>query len=447
MRAALVVAVAGSATAGLVHIAAVRGHDGQQVLVWMFALCAIAQLGWAALVVRRPSRSVLVGGLVLNGGALLFWAASRTVGIPFIDALAGAEAVGEQDLGAALFAAASVAGTACLLLRPTARAAITPVWTGALAVFALLAALPALTAGHSHDDHDDHAHVETAAHEHEGDDAADHDDDAHGHDEATDADDHAHAASGTTHDEEHAHDEATADLVGHDDHDATGTTGHQHDTTDTTGHQHDTTDTTDGHDHDTPGTTVPHDHPDPDDPPAPTGPIISLDDPRVTPAQRAIAQRLLSEARTALSAYPNVAAIEAAGYVSIGDGGDFGFEHYVKWPYLYDGRELDPTRIESIVVKKNGTGPKQIVSAMYILNLGKTMANVPALAGELTTFHLHDDLCFEGTTLVAIAVGGVCSRGVLMITPPMLHVWMIPRPCGPFAGLEGDDEACLGHEH
>ena len=179
----------------------------------------------------------------------------------------------------------------------------------------------------------------------------------------------------------------------------------------------------------------------------PDGPIISLDDPRVTPAQRAIAERLISDARTALSVYPNVAAVEAAGYVSIGDGGAFGFEHYIKWAYLTDGRELDPTHMESIVVKKNGTAPKQIVSAMYILNFGKTMATTPVLAGELTSWHLHDNLCFDGTSLVGTAVGGVCARGSLIITPPMLHVWLIDRPCGPFAGLEADGEICAGHQH
>jgi hypothetical protein len=41
----------------------------------------------------------------------------------------------------------------------------------------------------------------------------------------------------------------------------------------------------------------------------------------------------------------------------------------------------------------------------------------------------------------------VCPRGVLTVTPPMLHVWLIERPCGPFAGLEDDEDACLSHEH
>ena len=70
------------------------------------------------------------------------------------------------------------------------------------------------------------------------------------------------------------------------------------------------------------------------------------------------------------------------------------------------------------------------------VNLGKTMAQVPDLAGELTTWHYHDNLCFEGTKLVGLASGGVCQRGTLLVTPPMLHVWLVEHPCGPFAGIE-----------
>ena len=84
MRTALVVATVGSAMAGLIHVAAVRTHNGDRTLAWMFGACAAAQLVWAAAVALRPSRRVLIAGVLLNGGALLVWAGSRTVGIPFV---------------------------------------------------------------------------------------------------------------------------------------------------------------------------------------------------------------------------------------------------------------------------------------------------------------------------------------------------------------------------
>ncbi len=89
----------------------------------------------------------------------------------------------------------------------------------------------------------------------------------------------------------------------------------------------------------------------------------------------------------------------------------------------------------------------KVVSGMYILNTGKTMANVPALAGPLTTWHDHQNLCFSGTQLVGIAVDGKCAKGVLTPTPPMLHVWLVAHPCGPFAGIESHGGDCGVHEH
>ena len=84
---------------------------------------------------------------------------------------------------------------------------------------------------------------------------------------------------------------------------------------------------------------------------------------------------------------------------------------------------------------------------MYILNTGKTMVNVPALAGPLTTWHDHQNLGFSGTQLVGIAVDGKCAKGVLTPTPPMLHVWLVAHPCGPFAGIESHGGNCGVHEH
>ena len=442
VRPALVVAVVASAMAGLVHGAAARGHDGDRLLVWMFVLCAAAQVLWAAVAVFRPNRTVLLAGLVINGGALLVWSLTRTTGIPFIDALATVESAGTQDVAAALFAGASVAGAARMLARPVARAIIAPGWAGALAAVALLATMPALRAEHVHDRGHD-THLEAGAHGHGDDSAA-----AHGHDgdaphdeSAADGDEHGHG-EGAAGEDDHAHgDGPTGELAGHH-----GTTG------DSAPHPHvPTTGGGGGHGHPSaPGTphspsepSHPHPPADPGDP-TPTGPIISLDDPRVTTLQRQIATEMIAEVEAALAG-KTVESIKAAGYSWIGDGGGGGYQHYVNWTYYVDGIELDPSRIESIVVQ-NG----QLVSGMYILNPGKTMADVPALAGELTTWHDHQNLCFDLTRnppmLVGLAVDGVCAHGTLTPTPPMLHVWLVPHPCGPFAGIETHGGTC-GHEH
>lgn len=184
-----------------------------------------------------------------------------------------------------------------------------------------------------------------------------------------------------------------------------------------------------------------------DDPTAAaTGPIISLDDARVTEEQRAVAADLIATTSSAIAGYADLAAVQAAGYVSIGDGST-GFEHYISPAYLADGVELDPARIESIVYTVAPDGTRTLASGMYILGFGKTMADVPDVAGELTTWHDHQNLCWEGVRVVGTTdATGSCPRGVFRSTPPMLHVWVVDNPCGPFAGLEGHGDGCA-HSH
>lgn len=182
--------------------------------------------------------------------------------------------------------------------------------------------------------------------------------------------------------------------------------------------------------------------PGPSGPSGPSGPIISLDDPRLTSAQRARATDLLFATRSALTTAgltdlvdePLKAALTAAGYQAIGDGGTFA--HWVHWGRYSDGVELDATSIESVVLEHGSDGHWRLGSAMYVLNEGRTLANVPEIAGELTTWHLHTNLCWEGTLLVGVTQGGVCARGELRVTPPMLHVWLSDGACGPFAETE-----------
>jgi hypothetical protein len=167
-----------------------------------------------------------------------------------------------------------------------------------------------------------------------------------------------------------------------------------------------------------------------------------------TPAQLAAAKRLIETTRAAAARFPDQASLLAAGYRSIGDGLLTPYDHFIQPDYMNDGRELDPDRIESIVMERTPTGWR-VASAMYILEAGKTMADVPDIAGELTTWHDHQNLCWDpsGTRLAGILLNGRCfPGGTLRATPPMLHVWLQDHPCGPFAGIEGHGQGCA-HGH
>ncbi|MEX1009644.1 MAG: hypothetical protein WD271_17635 [Acidimicrobiia bacterium] len=181
-----------------------------------------------------------------------------------------------------------------------------------------------------------------------------------------------------------------------------------------------------------------------------TGTIVSLNDPRLTSLQRERAKTLLDETRLAMAFFANEQAVVAAGYKSIGDGRRIGsFEHFVNSSYITDGRELDAHAIESIVLQHLADGSKRVVSAMYILNRGRTLAGAPDIAGTLTPWHDHQNLCWDDAGhVVGILVNGVCRPGgTFRGTSPMIHVWIENTPCGPFAGIEGHGGAGCDHSH
>jgi hypothetical protein len=93
----LVAAVAG--VGGLIHVGAAVDHAAEFLLyTGVFAALAMIQLTWAAMILRRPSRRVLLSGCVFNVGIIGLWAASRTVGVPVAPRPWVAEAVGVPDL-------------------------------------------------------------------------------------------------------------------------------------------------------------------------------------------------------------------------------------------------------------------------------------------------------------------------------------------------------------
>ena len=71
------------------------------------------------------------------------------------------------------------------------------------------------------------------------------------------------------------------------------------------------------------------------------------------------------------------------------------------------------------------------------------LENVPDVGGALTQWHVHSDLCLtdnpEQKVLAGFTFGGQsCPAGTTKAgNTPMLHVWIVPNRCGPFAALEG----------
>jgi hypothetical protein len=171
------------------------------------------------------------------------------------------------------------------------------------------------------------------------------------------------------------------------------------------------------------------------------GTIKLVSETGVSPVQLHRAETLLAKTIVGLKRFASPAQAYAAGYRTIGDSVT-GDEHYVNWSYANDGHILDPARPESIVYEwKNGK--QTAVAAMYALPLGSSFADVPDVGGSLTQWHVHDDLCLtEGAQQRFVSglttASGECPPGTDKAgNTPMLHVWNIPTPCGPFSALEG----------
>ena len=167
--------------------------------------------------------------------------------------------------------------------------------------------------------------------------------------------------------------------------------------------------------------------------------------PGVLPDERRRAEDLLYSTRMVLPKFADTTTAEAAGFTTIGDGAT-GYEHYINWKYINDEHELNPEFPESLVYQIDpATRQKKLVSAMYMMGDEYTLDNVPNVGGPLTQWHIHNNLCFSrdpavfGSTRVVgvTSPNGACQFGVKLRENPMIHVWIVPHKCGPFAALEG----------
>jgi len=173
----------------------------------------------------------------------------------------------------------------------------------------------------------------------------------------------------------------------------------------------------------------------------PSKPIDLGGTPGVTPVEQHRAETLLRQTIVDLKKFQTPAEAMAAGYRSIGDSltGD---EHYVKWAAVDDGHILDPTRPESLVYEYRD-GKQQVAAAMYMLPFGSRFTDAPDVGGALTQWHVHENLCLtdnptQKTLAGFVEINGKCQPGTSKAgAMPMLHVWVVPNPCGPFAALEG----------
>ncbi len=428
--------------AGAIHAAAIGIHAEHAPLARLFVAVAAAQLAAGLVMLVKGGRAAAGATALINGGAVAAWAVTRVAGISWIEGLEQSEAPQFADTACAALGAVAAAAAVVALARGQTRPTASHLGVPAVAVGALtvVAMMYGGTHVHSHDD----GHATSAA-------GAEH---THG-DEAT-AEGHAHA------EEEAAGEAAAADGHAHAEDAAAGEAAA------TDGHAHaDAAAATDGHAH-------------PDDAAAdsaamwprpwdPSQPIDFSGVSGVTNRQEGRAERLAARTLDVLPAkFADVKTLPALGFHSIGDAST-GFEHYINIGYIGDDHFLDPNHPESLVYRVDGE-QRDLVSAMYIAK--DRPIDDPKLVrygGPLMQWHVHLNLCWaindQGVpTVVAVTDdhGGTCPAGSVNAggNNPMVHVWVAPHECGPFAALEGHgagqadaatgqrtDQCGAGHDH
>jgi hypothetical protein len=402
----LAIAAIASAAAGVLHAAAAGIHAEHPELARVFVVLAVGQMGAAVWGFVRPGRFAAAALAAVNAIALVGWVATRLTGISWIDGLESAERPQPADTIAAVFAAVALLMAVVALARrmpaiPSHRVTVVAVAAGVLVIPGLVNAT-----NHDHGGHD-HAVSESGEVVH-----------VHG-DENVAAASAAAAGVGaaeSTASNEHAHSHAAPE--------GTGAPSATHGPVVSAP---------------VPDGTADAVAPQPYDP---TLPIDLGGVPGVTPQQQAFAENLVASTVRDLPQWSDLAVVEAAGFHSIGDA-ITGHEHYVQWDWIDDDVWLDPDHPESLVFEPQPDGSKKLVSAMFMLPGGYPLEDVPDWGGALMQWHVHGDLCFTDDP-VAPQVAGLKPIGascqpplVNFLLSPMIHVWITPTPCGPFAALEG----------
>lgn len=413
--------------AGVLHGAAVGLHADHATLSRIFMALTVAQVCWGVVAISRSQWSVVLAGFAVNGTAAVGWIMTRTSGISFVSGLEIAEKPQPADTLCALLAVAAIGASLwAWRQRDVAIKETSHLNAVYLSSAVTLLALWSVT-GHAHA----HAHVQDVA--------------------LTDAGLSVNADGVIVSPSTIAPIEITT---------STSTVPASSNTAGSVATKKKTVaaaptsiaaqttvvNTT---------TTVSHSHslttaqalaaasgwPRPYDP---ANPIDFSGIGGVTSEQAARATTLIQSAQRDLPKYAKTSAAMADGYLSIGDGLT-GFEHFIKYSLLTDGRVLDTTAPESLVYEVNG-GVKTLVSAMFIANPGTPLTDTTLVnyAGGLMQWHVHSNLCWLTINGVPKVVGVTNSAGICLIGTlqtggaPMVHVWITPHVCGPFAALEGN---------
>ena len=128
--------------------------------------------------------------------------------------------------------------------------------------------------------------------------------------------------------------------------------------------------------------------------------------------------------------------LESAGYTSFRENELTNWVHYINWGYVDDTRGLDPDQPESYLFKVLPDGTLELRAVVFMMPARYTYTNTPHIADGAGVWHTHPLTCiavdpFENPENCRI--DGTCSVGAKFPDRLMIHAWVMPNLCGPFA--------------
>jgi hypothetical protein len=144
-----------------------------------------------------------------------------------------------------------------------------------------------------------------------------------------------------------------------------------------------------------------------------------------TATDEAAAQKLVASVNTGISKFSKLSTAVADGYVPATNPNGY-VVHYARWSTVLAGDVLDANQPSSLVYANTRSGPV-LLGAMF---LGPAPCQPgPDVAGPLTQWHAHADLCLSATHEVVgkSSTSGQCAVGAHNTnTYFMMHVWVAP---------------------
>lgn len=151
-----------------------------------------------------------------------------------------------------------------------------------------------------------------------------------------------------------------------------------------------------------------------------------------TPEQVAAAKKLYDDTAAAIAPYRDWHNAWAAGYRP-GGSQTMPSTHWMNQRYVDAGYVLDPRHPQGLVYANTKHGPVLIGAMFQMKRIGQFG---PDPGGPLTAWHQHENVCFSpfGLEFSLMTPTATCPLGSIDISaPPMLHVWIVDNPGGPFA--------------